>query len=338
MRGYPSSDGRKKPKMTERLRATVVGVGYWGRFHARKYRELKDVDLVGVVDCNESRAREVAKELGVCAWTHHSEVVGKVDVATVAVPTTEHHKVAVDLLRAGIHLLVEKPISRTLDEAQHMVDEAQRAGVILQVGHLERFNPAIRALKSRLDTPLFVECERISPFPGRGVDVDVVMDLMIHDIDLVLDFLGQEMIHVDAVGVPVITDKYDIVNARFRFARGTVANLTASRVSAKSLRKVRVFQPDAYMSADCGKAQVMIYRKAPGKSEGGWPSIVGERLELDNRDSLLDEVEAFLQCVKEGGTPEVDGKQAMRSLDVAIQVLSSIERNIPEELSRFIGM
>jgi predicted dehydrogenase len=313
-----------------RVRTAVVGVGYLGRFHALKYRDLPHVELVGVADVRLERAKEVAGELGVEAFGHHMDLVGKVDAATVAVTTTEHHGVARDLLQHGIHVLVEKPIAAAIEEAQEMVDIAERQGAVLQVGHLERFNPTIQALQKRLRGPLFLECHRISPYTARGVDVDVVLDLMIHDIDLILDFLKSEVVQVDAVGVPILTSRYDIVNARFRFATGCVANVTASRVSAKSLRKIRVFQPDAYISVDCGKGEVMEYRKLPAQQLGGVPRIVAERLKVDERDSLMEEIRSFVDVVQHGGSPVVDGKMGLRCLGVALQVIRGVEETLSE--------
>jgi hypothetical protein len=315
-----------------RLRAGVVGVGYLGRFHALKYRDLPEVDLVAVVDTRAQRAQEVAREVGTDALAHHADLVGRVDVATVAVPTTAHHCVARDLLQAGVHVLVEKPIAATLEEAQDLVETADRHGTILQVGHLERFNPTVQALRKKLRDPLFLECHRISPYPGRGVDVDVVLDLMIHDIDLILDFLQSELVQVDAVGVPVLTPRYDIVNARLRFATGCVANVTASRVSAKSLRKIRVFQPDSYLSVDFGKRELLEYRRILADQDRGKPTITAERLEVEEKDMLLEEVRSFAEAVRHHRPPVVDGRAGMRCLEVALKVLEDIERNVPEEV------
>jgi predicted dehydrogenase len=314
------------------VRAAVVGVGHLGRYHALKYRDLPDVDLVGVADVRPDRAEAVAREVGTEPFHHFRELVGRVDVVTVAVPTTEHHEVARGLLESGIHVLVEKPIAATLEEAEDLVDAARRAGALLQVGHLERFNPTIQALRSRLRDPLFLECHRISPYPGRGVDVDVVLDLMIHDIDLLLDFLDSEVVQVDAVGVPVLTPRYDIVNARFRFATGCVANVTASRVSAKSLRKIRVFQPDAYISVDCGKGEVLEYRRMPPEQGEGLPRIVAGRLDVEEKDALLEEVRSFVHAAQHGSQPLVDGRAGARCLAVALRVIRGIDEILPEGL------
>jgi predicted dehydrogenase len=310
-----------------RLRAAVIGAGYLGRFHAMKYRDLPGLELVGVADIRADRADEVAREMGVRAFSGHRDVIGLVDLATVAVPTTEHYTVASDLVAAGVHVLVEKPIAATLDEAERLVEAAQRQGVVLQVGHLERFNPTIQALRKRLTEPLFWECHRISPFPGRGGDVDVVLDLMIHDIDLILDILHTTVEQVDAVGVPVLTERYDIVNARIAFATGCVANLTASRVSAKSLRKIRVFQPDAYLSADSAKGELIEYRRLPPEGPEAGPRITAQRVEVEERDSLMEEVKSFVEAVSSRRPPLVDGRAGIRALEVALKVIDGVRRS-----------
>jgi predicted dehydrogenase len=320
------------------MRAAVVGVGYLGRYHAQKYAALPDVDLVAVADIRPERARRVGREVGAAPYPHHREIVGKVDVASVAVPTTDHFEVARELLEHGIHVLVEKPICATLEEAESLVDTAQRHGAVLQVGHLERFNPAVQAMRGKLNSPLFWECHRIGPYPGRGGDVDVVMDLMIHDIDLLLDFMNDELTAVDAVGVPVLTAKYDIVNARLRFATGCVANLTASRVSAKSMRKLRVFQPDAYLSVDCGKGEVVEFKRLPPGEREELPRIVTERLEVEERDVLLDEITAFVESARYLRPPLVDGAAGMRCLEIALRVIRGVEESFPEGFwERFAG-
>lgn len=310
-----------------RLRAAVVGAGYLGRFHAMKYKDLPGVDLVGVADIDAHRADEVAKELGARAYAGHRDLIGLVDVATVAVPTTDHYAVASQLVAAGIHVLVEKPIAATLSEATSLVEAAERQGVVLQVGHLERFNPTVQALRRRLREPLFWECHRISPFPGRGGDVDVVLDLMIHDIDLILDILDASVTQVDAVGVPVLTSRYDIVNARIKFATGCVANLTASRVSAKSLRKIRVFQSDSYLSADSAKGELIEYRRLPPEGPGAAPKITAQRVDVEERDSLMEEVRSFVEAVSSHAVPVVDGKAGVRALEVALKVIEGIRQS-----------
>ena len=234
-----------------RLRAAVVGVGYLGRFHAEKYAAHAGATLVAVVDVDAGRAQSVAANLGAEALTDHRALVGRIDCASVAVPTQQHHAVARDLLEAGIDVLVEKPLTTTLPEGKALVELAARRGRVLQVGHLERFNPAIRVLEGIVARPRFVECHRLAPFTERGTDVDVVLDLMIHDLDVILAMTTSSLRSIEAVGVPVLTPQVDIANARLRFANGCIANVTASRVSLKRERKLRIFQADAYFSLDC---------------------------------------------------------------------------------------
>ncbi|MEJ5375670.1 MAG: Gfo/Idh/MocA family oxidoreductase [bacterium] len=315
-----------------KIRAAVVGAGYLGRFHALKYAKLPQVELVAVVDLLYERAKAVAKETGAQPMTDFRDLQARVDAVTVAVPTTDHHMIATWLMNKGIHVLVEKPMAATLEQAQEMVDLCIEKGVVLQVGHLERFNPIFREIRTRVRKPLFFNCERISPYPGRGTDVDVVLDLMIHDIDLVLDLLGETPVEVEAIGVPVLTSTYDMVSARLRFPKGQVANLTASRVSAKSLRKIRIFQPDTYISVDFARTEAQIFRKLPPQAPGTLPRIAGEKLQMEPGDALLEEVSSFVDVITRGGKPEVDGLTALRCLEVALAVCSSIEANVPQDL------
>src|SRR5207302_1355230 len=260
--------GRRRPAggagMTRtRLRAAVIGVGYLGRFHAEKYAANSGAELVAVADIDPARARAVAAALGVEAVTDHRALLGRIDCASVAVPTPLHHAVAGDLLEAGVDVLVEKPLTTTVDEGKALLELAVRRGRVLQVGHLERFNPAIRALDGIVREPRFIECHRLAPFTERGTDVDVVLDLMIHDLDVILSMMPSPLRSVEAVGVPVLTNSVDIANARLRFANGGIANLTASRVSLKRERKLRIFQPDAYLAVDYGERRVRICRREP---------------------------------------------------------------------------
>ncbi len=319
-----------------RIRTAVVGAGYLGRFHALKYARLPQAELIAVVDLLPERAKAVARETGAQPMMDFRELPGLVDAVTVAVPTTDHHRVATWLMQAGIHVLVEKPMAATLQQAQEMVDLCSSKGLVLQVGHLERFNPIWQQVRGKVRNPLFLECERISPYPGRGTDVDVVLDLMIHDIDLVLDVMGETPLEVDAIGVPVLTQSCDMVSARLRFPRGRVASLTASRVSAKSLRKIRIFQPDAYISVDCGRTEAQIFRKLPPEVPGALPRITGEKLQVEQGDALMEEVRSFVQAVLSGGKPVVDGLTAIRCLEVALAVRSSVEKNLPQDLRAFL--
>jgi len=306
-----------------RLRTAVIGVGYLGRFHAEKYAANPAAELVAVADVDPARARAVAAALGVEAVTDYRALAGRIDCASVAVPTQLHHAVACDLLDAGVDVLVEKPLTTTVDEGKALLELAVRRGRVLQVGHLERFNPAIRALDGIVREPRFIECHRLAPFTERGTDVDVVLDLMIHDLDVILSMMPSPLRSVEAVGVPVLTNSVDIANARLRFANGGIANVTASRVSLKRERKLRIFQPDAYLSVDYGERRVLICRREPGPD--GLPALSLEEREVPEADALGSEIDAFLSAVRERETPPVTGWDGLRALEVAHVILESLE-------------
>ena len=305
------------------VRAAVVGVGYLGRFHAEKYRAQSGTELVGVADVDEARAREVASALGVQAFTDHRQLLGRVDCASVAVPTQHHHAVARDLLQGGIDVLVEKPLTTTLDEAKQLVELAVRGGRVLQVGHLERFNPAFVALEGVVRQPRFIECHRLAPFTERGTDVDVILDLMIHDLDVILSMVPSALRSVEAVGVPVLTSSVDIANARLRFANGCIANVTASRVSLKRERKLRIFQADAYLSVDYDERRVRICRRETGPD--GQTALTFEEREVAEADALEAEIDAFVHAVREHAPPPVTGWDGLRALEVAHVIRESVE-------------
>jgi len=306
-----------------RLRTAVIGVGYLGRFHAEKYAANPAAELVAVADVDPARARAVAAALGVEAVTDYRALAGRIDCASVAVPTQLHHAVACGLLDAGVDVLVEKPLTMTVDEGKALLELAVRRGRVLQVGHLERFNPAIRALDGIVREPRFIECHRLAPFTERGTDVDVVLDLMIHDLDVILSMMPSPLRSVEAVGVPVLTNSVDIANARLRFANGGIANVTASRVSLKRERKLRIFQPDAYLSVDYGERRVLICRREPGPD--GLPALSLEEREVPEADALGSEIDAFLSAVRERETPPVTGWDGLRALEVAHVILESLE-------------
>ncbi|MDY0268736.1 Gfo/Idh/MocA family protein [Trichloromonas sp.] len=304
-----------------KLRAAVIGVGYLGRFHAQKFAMLDDVELVGVVDASAERAAEVAAEVGARAFTDHREVLPLVDMVSVVVPTQYHFDVARDAFEAGCHVLLEKPVTRTVEEADRLVALAQEKNLIFQVGHLERFNPAILALRGVINNPRFIESHRLAPFKPRGTDVNVVLDLMIHDIDIILSIVGCPIKTVNSVGVPVLSSEVDIANARLQFENGCVANVTASRVSREAMRKVRIFQPDAYISIDYQERKIAIYRKLAGESMiPGLPNITMEQKSFEQSDALLEEVRSFVEVVRTGGRPVVSGEDGRRALEVALQI------------------
>jgi predicted dehydrogenase len=305
--------------MSRSLRAGVVGVGYLGAFHAEKYASLTGVDLVAVVDIEADRAKAVAQRLGVDALTDHRRLFGEVDCVSLAVPTSLHFALAKEFLDAGIDVLVEKPMTRNVSEGRILVDTADARGRILQVGHLERFNPAIRALRGVITQPRFIECHRLAPFVDRGTDVDVVLDLMIHDLDVILSLVEGEVESVEAVGVPVLSETVDIANARLHFTGGCIANITASRVTLKHERKIRLFQSDAYVSVDYSKKHIQICRRV---LVGGQPSIDVEEKDIAAGDALHDEIEHFVEMVRRRTQPLVDGRAALRALEVAEQIRS----------------
>ncbi|MEA3274377.1 MAG: Gfo/Idh/MocA family oxidoreductase [Pseudomonadota bacterium] len=309
--------------MTNRLRVAVIGAGYLGRFHTLIYSRMPDVELVGVVDTDAERASNVASEAGCAAFTDPLIIADRVDAVSVVVPTTAHLEVAAPFLRRGIHMLMEKPIAATRDEGESIIRLAEQFGSVLQIGHLERFNAGIMALAERIEEPRYVEAQRMGGFVERATDVDVVSDLMIHDIDIVLSLMGSEIRDIAAVGTPVLTDHVDIASARLEFANGSVANVVASRVSDKKTRRIRVFQQRMYLSLDFVEQTIDIaYPKAdPGASR---PEIVRERIQVEPVKPLDRELEAFVECARTGRRPIVDGEVGLEALDVALQVQSRI--------------
>lgn len=300
------------------LKVGVVGVGAIGRNHARIYAELESTDLVCVFDANEEHAKAIAEEFGTKAVTDLQEFIDQVDAASVSTPTVTHREIGTRLLEAGKHVLVEKPISDSVDDAKAMIDLAQEKGLVLQVGHIERFNPVMSRLEEQLDAPKFIECHRLSPFPKRSLDIGVVLDLMIHDLEIVLHLVNSPLQSVDAVGVPVLTRREDIANARLRFENGCVANITASRISPERMRKIRVFQSDAYLSLDYQDQSGWIYRR-----DG--LEINREEVEVERDEPLKCELAAFVDCAAQGEQPKVSGQQGADALAVALEITRLIE-------------
>lgn len=309
------------------VRVAVVGVGYMGRLHLRKVTELarreKSIELAGGVEVDPERRAAAAEGLGAPVFAHHRELPGRVDAAIVAVPTLDHFEVARDLLEAGVDVLVEKPVATDLEEAEALLDLAHRRGRVLQVGHLERFNPALQAVVAHTRRPLFVEAHRLGPFPERSTDVDVVRDLMIHDLDLIQRLVGEEPEHVEAVGVPVLTDKVDIANARIRFRSGCVANVTASRVSPTPMRKLRFFQHDGYFSIDLLEHAVVIFRRVAAEGAEA-PRIEMEKLDLDLEDALAAQLRAFVTAVRDRKEPVESALDALSALRTALRVIEAM--------------
>jgi len=303
----------------------VIGVGYLGKFHAQKFAQIPGSNLVAVVDVDDAAGQRVASELGVEAIGDYRSLLGAVDAVSVVVPTPAHFEIAEAFLDSGVHVLVEKPITETVAQAARLVEIAKARGVTLQVGHLERFNPAVRALESRLHNPRFVESVRIAPYQVRGTDVDVVLDLMIHDIDLIQFIAGSPIDRVEAVGAAVITDKPDVANARIRFESGCIANVTASRTSLKVERKIRIFQQACYFSADLHQKSVSVYQKSEGATGPLGLPISIEQLVCDDGDALRLEIEAFLIAVRDGTPPLVSGADGQQALQTAIDIIAQVE-------------
>ena len=318
------------------LRVGVVGVGHLGRFHTRVFSELGACELAGVHDSDAARAAEVAGEYGTTAIADLGELLEGVDAVSIATPTVSHHKVANYCLGAGVHVFIEKPVAKTVDEAREIVDLGCEKGLVVQVGHIERFNPAVRAAMAVLDAPKFIEVHRLGVFVPRGTDVAVVLDLMIHDIDLILGTVDSDVTSIEAVGIPVLSPSIDIANARLSFANGCVANITASRVSREKVRKIRFFQPDAYVTIDTLKPRAQVFRRkevsedklrriVSGEIEGGLGDVVDyEDLPLDSQDSLELELGAFVDAASGRSVPLVSGEDGLRALEVAMEILRQI--------------
>jgi predicted dehydrogenase len=309
-----------------KLPVAVVGVGYLGRFHAQKYASLPECDLVAVVDADPARAAEVAAEVSAEALSSLDPILPRVRAVSVAVPTAQHHAVTKRCLEAGLHVLVEKPLAATSAEARDLVELARRQGLTLQVGYLERFNPAFVALAHRVGEPRFIEAIRIAGFRERGIDVDVVLDLMSHDLDLVLGMVRSPVADLHAVGISVLTPHTDLANARLIFANGCVANLTASRISAKSERRLRIFQREAYLSLDLAAPSARMYslsRQATNPAE----AFREESPVVEKGDALLAEVTAFVRSVQDGTPPRVSGSDGLAVMELCERISADIARN-----------
>jgi predicted dehydrogenase len=316
------------------IRAGVIGVGSFGREHARVYAQAADAQLVSVCDINETSGQRVAATFGSAFCADYRELIGKVDAVSLAVPTVAHAEIACALLDAGIHVLVEKPIARTLDEADTMIGAARRGGAVLQVGHLERFNPAVIAARQIVTTPRFFEAHRLSLFTPRSLDVDVVMDLMIHDIDVVLSLVGSPVREARAAGIPILTPRIDIANARVEFENGCVANLTASRVSLEKVRKVRFFQPHEYVSIDYAAQEAATVSVKP--DAGGRMQFDARLLAVERGEPLRLEIDAFLAAAR-GGELRVSGDEGRRALALALEIVARIREHAERAGVPFAG-
>lgn len=312
----------------EKLTAAVIGVGYLGRFHAQKYAQSVQCDLVGVVDGRREAREAVAAELSTRAIEDYRQLLGEVDAVSVVTPTPAHFAIARDFLESGAHVLVEKPITETPREARELIDLAARGARVLQVGHLERFNSAILAAEPHLRAPRFVECHRLAPYKERGTDVNVVLDLMIHDIDLVQTIVGAPVLTIDAIGTPVFSEAIDIVNARLRFANGCVVNATASRVSLKTERKMRIFEDDTYLSLDLQQKILTVIRKRGGRDAPGGLPVSIEEQSLEQGDALKAEIESFLECIRTGRPPVVSGEDGLTALETAMRITEQVNESL----------
>ncbi len=302
----------------EKLKVGVIGIGHLGKHHTRVYHELEDVELVGVSDLDEKLASKVAKKFNVSVYTDFNELLPLVDAVSLVTPTPTHHELGKKLLSAGKHLLIEKPITESAEQAKELVELAAKKDLVLQVGHIERFNPAIRALYPLLDDPRFIESHRLAPYQPRGTDVGVVLDLMIHDIDIILHLVRSPIKLIQAVGVDVLTQHEDIANVRIEFENKCVANISVSRVSYKEMRKIRLFQRDCYISLDYKKQDGVIYLRKEGK-------ITNKSIPLEKDEPLVLELKSFVECVVEQKDPLVSGEHGKRALDVGMEIVRQIQ-------------
>ncbi|MDY6791407.1 MAG: Gfo/Idh/MocA family oxidoreductase [Thermodesulfobacteriota bacterium] len=313
----------KKPK--KKLRIGVVGTGYLGKFHAEKYARMDDVELVGIADINQTQAEKIAKKYSTKAYTSHRNILDKVDAVSIVVPTPVHFEVSRDFLKHDVDVLIEKPITTTIKEADELIGFAESKGLIIQVGHLERFNPAVIALRDYITRPMFIESHRLSTFKERAADVSVVLDLMIHDIDIISNLVRSGIKSIHAAGTPVISGHVDIANTRMEFENGCVANVTASRISTRDERKIRLFQKDAYISVDFANRQITIVKKNDKDKRGIIPGMDINKRCFNQGDALDDELKAFVKAVKKRESPEVTGQVGRDALKIALDIMQQIQ-------------
>ena len=311
----------------DKVRVCVIGVGHLGEYHLQKYKAHPAVELVGVVDSNPDRAKEIGRRYDIKAYSNYEKLLKMVDAVSLAVPTQSHFAVAKDILSEGLHLLIEKPITYQLGPADTLIKMAEEKGLILQVGLVERFNPAVVKMESFLNKPLFIESHRMNNFTIRGTDVDVVLDLMIHDLDIILYMARSEVKDVHAVGMSVVTGKTDVANARIVFENGITANLTASRVADRVTRKIRVFQPDAYLLADCHKREFIITRMEDGEKDLSKPlHLQSVKDVFPNSDPLADQIGYFIKSVIKGAKPVMTERDERKALKIALRIIDLIKK------------
>ncbi len=303
----------------KKIKIAVIGVGHLGQYHTKVYKSFKSLELIGVCDINVKRSDEIAAIYKTNAYYDYKSLLGKIDAASIAVPTKEHYKIAKALIQAKIHILIEKPITENLKQAVELIHLAKKHRVLMQVGHIERFNSAVRALKKIIYRPQFIECHRLGSFQPRGIDVGVVLDLMIHDIDIILHLVKSDIKKCEAVGVKVLSNHEDIANVRLVFKSGTVCNITASRISQERVRKIRIFQKDAYISLDYVNQEANIYQKKK-------KSIHKQSINIEKQDSLNEELKSFITCVRSSKRPLVSGEEATAALKVALDIVKKIHK------------
>jgi len=316
--------------MEKKTRIGVIGVGYLGRYHAEKYKAMPEVDLVGVADSNAHRARDIANALGTRAFSDYRDLVGAVDAVSVVVPTKAHHQVTLHCLEQGVDVLIEKPMTTTLAEADEIIAMADNCQRIVQVGHIERFNPAVLAMEQYITTPVFIESHRIAPYTARGADVDVVLDLMIHDLDLILAMVDSSVATMHAVGVPVVTETSDIANVRLIFENGCTANITVSRISKVMVRKMRVFQPKSYLSVNFADKEIAVIEHLDERGRDGLPRERVHHHRFQDKDALETELRAFVLNVRQRTRPKVDAHAGRRALKVALQVIEHMRAYVAD--------
>jgi predicted dehydrogenase len=309
------------------INVAVIGVGYLGRYHAQKYADLPNANLVAVCDVDLNRAKSIAEESHTQAISNYEELIGKVDAVSIATPTPYHSTIGEFFLSRGVHVLMEKPITSTIEEADRLIALAEKKNLILQTGHLERFNNAVTAVRPYLNKPRFIESTRLAPFKLRGTDVNVILDLMIHDIDLIQSMVDAEIENIDASGSIVLSNSIDIANARIKFTNGCVANVTASRVSLRPERSLRIFQPNNYLVIDLNHKRIAMHKKDDVDIHPGIPRITREMFRFDKGDALLDQIKSFLACIETGNSPEVCGLAGKQALETAIRITDIVKQN-----------
>jgi len=300
------------------IKVGVIGTGYLGRHHARIYSDIKGAELVALIDTDLEKAKKLADEYNCKAYSDYRDIIDKLDAVSIVTPTIYHHKIALDCLKAGKDLLVEKPITVTVSEADELISEAEKRKLILQVGHLERYNPAVLAVAGMIKKPRFLEAERLSPFLGRGIDVDITLDLMIHDIDIILGFVPSPVIDIKATGASVLTDTIDVAKAWLEFGNGCAALLTASRLSPEKQRRLKIYQQDSYLSVDYQSCEVRSYFKKAG-------DISFDVIQPEKKEPLKEELIDFINCIKQRNKPKVCGKEGRNALKIALDITEKIK-------------